>query len=139
MAGNRDWGSRALTNSTMSDATSGQRNLGTLKVTYVPLASSTFASNVGRRSTLTDFRGLELCDMLNCKENRVSFTEVNRHESDESPTLLLKHDLSLRLMAGSFSLNWEAFVIPFTTITQSRSEMFFNAVPFATDPPYKDT
>ena len=136
MAGNRDCGSRALTNSTMSDATGIQHSLGTLKVTYVPLASSTFASNVGRRSTLTDFRGLELCDMLNCKENRVSFTEVNCHES---PTLLLRHDLSLRLMAGSFSLNWEALSILFMTITQSRSELFFNAVPFATDPPYKDT
>ena len=73
--------------------------------------------------------------MLNCKANRVCFMEVNCHES---PILLLKHDLSLRLMARSFFLKSEALSISVMTTTQSRSELFFNAVPFATDPPYKD-
>ena len=74
--------------------------------------------------------------MLNCKENRVSFcSEANFHEP---PMLPLKHDSSLRFMAGSFCLNCEALSMLFMTITQSRSASFFIAVPFAMDPPYKD-
>ena len=56
--------------------------------------------------------------MLNCKENRVPFMEVNL----QRPTLLLpKRDSSVNKMSGSLLLNWEAFVIPFMTNTQSRS------------------
>ena len=70
--------------------------------------------------------------MLNCKEKRVFFIKVNLHES---PVLLPMRDFSIRKMSGSFLLNWDAFSILFMTITQSRSELFFNAVPFAMDPP----
>ena len=70
--------------------------------------------------------------MLNCKENRVFFMEV---KLQESPILLPKRDSSMYKMSGSLLLNWEAFSIPFMTITQSRSALFFNAVPFAMDPP----
>ena len=61
--------------------------------------------------------------------------EVNLHESR---MLLPKRDCSIRKMSGSLLLNWEAFVILFMTITQSRSALLFNPVPFAMDPPYKD-
>ena len=70
--------------------------------------------------------------MLNCKENCVFFMEVNLQESS---ILLPKRDSSVRKMSGSLLRNWEAFVILFMTITQSRSASFFNAVPFAMDPP----
>ena len=51
------------------------------------------------------------------------------------PILLFKRDSSIHKMAGSSLLNSAAFIIPFITITQSRSALFFNAVPFAMDPP----
>ena len=70
--------------------------------------------------------------MLNCKENRVFFMEV---KLQESPILLPKRDSSMYKMSGSLLLNWEAFWIPLMTITQSRSALFFNAVPFEMDPP----
>ena len=48
--------------------------------------------------------------------------EVNLHESR---MLLPKRDCSIRKMSGSLLLNWEAFVILFMTITQSRSALLF--------------
>lgn len=120
---------------TMSNITNGERNIATLAVKYLPLMPSTLASNVGKRSTLTGSPGVEQRDMLNCKEKRVFFMEVNLHES---PMLLPKRDSSTHKMSGSLLLNWEAFSILFMTITQSRSALLFNAVRFAMDPPYKD-
>ena len=125
---------------TINNATNGERNIATLALKYVPILAniglpSTLASNVGKRSTLTGSPGLEQLDMLNCREKRVFFMEVNLHES---PMLLPKRDSSIDKMSGSLLLNWEAFSILFMTITQSRSALLFSAVPFAMDPPYKD-
>ena len=106
------------------------QGLATLAVTYVPLMSTTFASNVGKRSTLID--SVEKRDMLNCMEKCVLLVIVNCHGS---PFQFLKRDSRSRKMPGSLLLSWEAFVIPFMTITQSRSASFFNAVPLAIDPP----
>ena len=97
----------------------------------VPSMSSIL--NVGNRSTFTD--SSEERDMLNCTEKLVVSMESNCHES---PVQLLKRDSRSGKMSGSLLLNWEAFSIPFITITQSRSELFFIAVPFAMDPPYED-
>ena len=52
--------------------------------------------------------------------------------------LVFKRDSRSVKMKGSFLLNWSAFLIFFITITQSKSDCFFSAVPFAMDPPYKD-
>ena len=106
------------------------QGLATLAVTYVPLMSTTFASNVGKRSTLID--SVEKRDMLNCTEKCVLLVVVNCHGS---PFQFLKRDSRSRRMSGSLLLSWEAFVIPFMTITQSRPASFFNAVPLAIDPP----
>ena len=51
---------------------------------------------------------------------------------------IFKRDSRSVKMTGSFPLNWSASLILFMTITQSKSECFFSAVPFAMDPPYKD-
>ena len=101
---------------------------------YVPLLPSTFASNVGKRSTLTVSPGLEKRDMLYCNENDVCFSKVSFHLT---PILLPKRFFRSHRMSGSFALNWEASFIFFVIITQSRSELFFKAVPFAMDPPYE--
>ena len=132
---NRNMIARISKKETMSNITNGERNIATLAVKYLPLMPSTLASNVGKRSTLTDSPGVEQRDMLNCKEKRVFFMEVNLHES---PMLLPKRDSSIHKMSGSLLLNWEAFSILFMTITQSRSALLFNAVRFAMDPPYND-
>ena len=72
--------------------------------------------------------------MLNCNENGVSFSKVSFHL--RSIRLPKRFSRSHRT-SGSFALNWKASLMFFVTITQSRSELFFNAVPFAMDPPYK--
>ena len=101
---------------------------------YLPLLFSTFASNVGKRSTLTESPGLEKRDMLYCNENDVSFSKVSFHLT---PILLPKRSFRSHRTSGSSVLNWEASLMFFAIIAQSRSELFFNAVPFAIDPPYK--
>ena len=101
---------------------------------YLPLFFSTFASNVGKRSTLTESPGLEKRDMLYCNENDVSFSKVSFHLT---PILLPKRSFRSLRTSGSFAFNWEASLMFFVIIAQSRSELFFNAVPFAIDPPYK--
>lgn len=106
----------------------------TLVVTYIPASvPSMFALNVGKRSTLITS---EERDISNCTEYLVLLVESNCHGSPFH--LLCKHDSRSSKMTGRFLLSWEALVIPFMTITQSRSELFFIAVPFAIDPPYKD-
>ena len=112
----------------MSNATS------LLLFRYVPASVPTFASNVGKRSTLTN--SSEERDILNCTEKLVVSMESNCHGSPFQ--LPCSRDSSSGKMTGSFPLNWLASLILFVTITQSKSECFFNAVPFAMDPPYKD-
>ena len=101
---------------------------------YLPSLFSTFASNVGKRSTLTESPGSEKRDMLYCNENDVCFSKVSFHLT---PILLCKRSFRSLRTSGSSALNWEASLIFFVIIAQSRSELFFNAVPFAMDPPYK--
>lgn len=112
----------------MSNATS------LLVFRYVPATVPTFASNVGKRSTLTN--SSEERDILNCTEKLVVFMESNCHGSPFQ--LRCRHDSSSGKMTGSSPLNWLASLILFVTITQSKSECFFNAVPFAMEPPYKE-
>ena len=99
---------------------------------YLPLFFSTFASNVGKRSTLTESPGSEKRDMLYCNENDVSFSKVSFHES---PIRLPKRFFRSHRMSGKFVRSWEASLMFFVIITQSRSDLFFKAVPFAIDPP----
>ena len=112
----------------MSNATS------LLVIRYVPATVPTFASNVGKRSTLTN--SSEERDILNCTEKLVVSMESNCHGFPFQ--LRCRRDSSSGKMTGSFPLNWLASLILFVTITESKSECFFNAVPFAMDPPYKD-
>ena len=72
--------------------------------------------------------------MLNFNENGVCFSKVSFHES---PIRLPKRFFRSHRMSGRFVPNWEASLIFFVTITQSRSDLLFKAVPFAIDPPYK--
>ena len=113
---------------------SGDRSLHKLHNKYLPLLFSTFAPNVGKRSTLTESPGSEKRDMLYCSENDVCFSKVSFHLT---PILLPKRFFRSRRTSGSSVFNWEASLTFFVIIAQSRSELFFNAVPFAIDPPYK--
>ena len=103
-------------------------------IRYVPAAvPSTFASNLGKRSTLTSS---EERDILNFTKYLGFSMDFNCHGSPFQ--LLFKRDSRSVKMTGSFLLNCLASLILFMTITQSKSECFFSAVPFAMDPPYKE-
>ena len=111
----------------MSNATS------LLVIRYVPASVPTFASNLGKRSTLTSS---EERDILNFTKYLGFSMDFNCHGSPFQ--LLFKRDSRSVKMRGSFLLNCLASLILFMTITQSKSECFFSAVPFAMDPPYKE-